>query len=155
MSNAPMVLARPGDVVSFRFPFSEGFAPYARPCLILDASEDELLVAYGTTSRERANSGFEIRVNAEFAACGLDRPTRFVLARRIRVSRSDPRFAQDVTGTAVLGRLTTPLCLRQTDLLGRITASWPDHRARLQAERRGLHPRRGTRRCRAGEPFQV
>ncbi|KKK57407.1 hypothetical protein LCGC14_3054790, partial [marine sediment metagenome] len=87
MSHIATDLVRPGDIVSFRFPYSEGIAHYARPCLILEATEDELLLAYGTSSCERANTGFEIRLNAEFAACGLNRASRFVLARRIRVAR--------------------------------------------------------------------
>ena len=56
MSHPATDLLNPGDIVSFRFPYSEGMAPYARPCLVLDATEDELLLAYGTSSRERANT---------------------------------------------------------------------------------------------------
>ena len=145
----------PGDIVSFRFPYSEGMAPYARPCLVLDATEDELLLAYGTSSRERANTGFEIRLNAEFAACGLNRASRFVLARRIRVARSDPRLETNASGSPVLGRLTEALRLRKADLFARIKASWPDDAARLEAERRGLHPRKGDRRRRAGAPYRI
>lgn len=145
----------PGDIVSFRFPYSEGMTLYARPCLVLDATEDELLLAYGTSSRERANTGFEIRLNAEFAACGLNRPSRFVLARRIRVARSDPRLETNAAGTPMLGRLTEALRLRKADLFARIKASWPDDAARLEAERRGLHPRKGDRRRRAGAPYRI
>ncbi|WP_088636351.1 hypothetical protein [Phaeobacter sp. 22II1-1F12B] len=145
----------PGDIVSFRFPYSEGMTLYARPCLVLDATEDELLLAYGTSSRERANTGFEIRLNAEFAACGLNRASRFVLARRIRVARSDPRLETNASGSPVLGRLTEALRLRKADLFARIKASWPDDAARLEAERRGLHPRKGDRRRRAGAPYRI
>ena len=145
----------PGDIVSFRFPYSEGMAPYARPCLVLDATEEELLLAYGTSSRERANVGFELRVNAEFTECGLDRASRFVLARRVRVARSDPRLAPNASGTAVLGRLTEALHLRKVDLFARIKASWPEEAARLEAERRGLHPRKGDRRRKTGVPYRI
>ena len=145
----------PGDIVSFRFPYSEGMTLYARPCLVLDATEDELLLAYGTSSRERANTGFEIRLNAEFAACGLNRASRFVLARRIRVARSDPRLETNASGSPVLGRLTEALRLRKADLFARIKASWPDDAARLEAERRGLHPRKGDRRRKTGVPYRI
>ena len=155
MSHPATDLLNPGDIVSFRFPYSEGMAPYARPCLVLDATEDELLLAYGTSSRERANTGFEIRLNAEFAACGLNRASRFVLARRIRVARSDPRLEPNASGSPVLGRLTEALRLRKADLFARIKASWPDDAARLEAERRGLHPRKGDRRRRAGAPYRI
>ena len=155
MSHPATDLLNPGDIVSFRFPYSAGMAPYARPCLVLDATEDELLLAYGTSSRERANTGFEIRLNAEFAACGLNRASRFVLARRIRVARSDPRLETNASGSPVLGRLTEALRLRKADLFARIKASWPDDAARLEAERRGLHPRKGDRRRRAGAPYRI
>ncbi|SEK10298.1 hypothetical protein MAA5396_04838 [Marinovum algicola] len=155
MSHAATDPVYPGDIVSFRFPYSEGMAPYARPCVVLDATEDELLLAYGTSSRERANVGFELRVNAEFAECGLDRASRFVLARRIRIARSDPRLETNASGTPVLGRLTEALRLRKADLFARIKASWPEEAARLEAERRGLHPRKGDRRRRAGAPYRI
>lgn len=155
MSQAVVDPVHPDDIVSFRFPYSEGMAPYARPCLVLDVTEDELLLAYGTSSRERANAGFEIRLNAEFATCGLNRASRFVLARRIRVARSDPRLETNASGTPVLGRLTEALRLRKADLLARIKASWPDDAARLEAERHGLHPRKGDRRRRAGASYRI
>ncbi|MPQ96026.1 hypothetical protein [Thioclava sp. JE_KL1] len=145
----------PGDIVSFRFPHSEGMAPYARPCLVLDASDKEALLAYGTTSRSRANVGFELRVTAEFAECGLDKASRFVLARRVRVARADPRLVPNALGTPVLGRLTEALRRRQNDLFAQIEASWPTAERRIEAERRGLHPRRGDRRRRGGEPYLV
>ncbi len=146
---------RPGDIVSFRFPYIEGCAPYARPSLVLDVTDDELLLAYGTTSCGRANTGFEIRLNAEFATCGLDQPSRFVLARRIRVPRSDPRLERDASGTPVLGRLTEALVARKRALLARIKASWEGEESRIAAERRGLHPRRGRRRRSSGAPYRV
>ena len=155
MSPVATDLVRPGDIISFRFPYSEGIAHYARPCLILEATEDEFLLAYGTSSCERANTGFEIRLNAEFAACGLTRASRFVLARRIRVARSDPRIEATASGDPVLGRLPATLCLRRADLFERIKGSWLDDAARLEAERRGLHPRKGNRRRRAGAPYRI
>lgn len=155
MSQCDAGRIRPGDIVSFRFPYSEGLAPYARPSLVVEATEEELLLAYCTTSRERANSGFEIRLNAEFRACGLDRASRFVLARRVRVSRTDPRLEPGSSGTAVLGQLTEGLMARKGALFARIRASWESEQSRIEAERRGLHPHRGSRRRRGGEPYRV
>lgn len=155
MSHADTGRIQPGDIVSFRFPYSEGLAPYARPSLVLDVTDEELLLAYCTTSRERANSGLEIRLNAEFAECGLDRASRFVLARRVRVARSDQRLEADASGTPLLGRLTETLVERKRGLYRRIRASWEDDESRHAAERRGLHPRRGSRRRRGGELYRV
>ena len=109
---------RPRDLVAFRFPYVEGCSPYARPCLVLEATTAEVLLAYGTTSRGRANQGFEIRVNQDFAACGLLKPTRFVTARRLRVSHTDSRFeAQSELGVPLLGTLPKSLYARMSGLL--------------------------------------
>ncbi|MGI3167265.1 hypothetical protein [Pseudooceanicola sp. 200-1SW] len=145
----------PGDIVSFKFPYKEGPSPYARPALVLDATRDEFLLAYCTTSSGRANAGYELRVNDEFEACGLEHASRFVLARRIRVSQSDPRLDKNAAGTPVLGHLTENLLDRQQDLVARIAASWTCQERRRAAERRGLHPRRGSRRKKAGHPFEI
>ena len=61
----------------------------------------------------------------------------------------------NASGSPVLGRLTEALRLRKADLFARIKASWPDDAARLEAERRGLHPRKGDRRRRAGAPYRI
>ena len=146
---------RPGDFVSFQFPYRNGESYYARPSLVLEVTAEELLLAYCTTSRERANVGYEVRVNSEFAACGLDRQSRVVLARRVRVPKSDPRFDENGSGTSVLGRLTPALQDRTTALMRRIGDSWDDAERRLEAERRGIHPRPGRGRRRAGRPYRV
>jgi hypothetical protein len=140
---------RPGDIVSFRFPYKEGLSPYARPSLVLETTEDEILLAYGTTSRERANVGFEIRLNADFAACGLDMASRFVLARRVRVKRDDPRFECDSTGNPAIGQLPDDLVARKQTLLSLIAQSWETPAQRHHAERGGIHPPKGRRRRRA------
>lgn len=140
---------RPGDLVAFRFPYREGFSPYARPCLVLEATTAEVLLAYGTTSRGRANQGMEIRVNRDFAACGLLRPTRFVTARRVRVPRTDHRFEpHPETGALLLGRLPDALQERLGDLLDRLSADYATPELRYRAERAGIHPRKGRRRRR-------
>jgi len=140
---------RPRDLVAFRFPYVEGCSPYARPCLVLEATTAEVLLAYGTTSRGRANQGFEIRVNQDFAACGLLKPTRFVTARRLRVFHTDSRFeAQSELGVPLLGTLPDSLNARMSGLLDRLCADYATPELRYRAERAGIHPRKGGRRHR-------
>lgn len=122
-----------GDIVSFHFPVTEeeGVAPKARPCLVLDVEERDghrfVTLAYGTSVGGTANRGYEIRVNRpeDATAAGLDRPTRFVGARRITVSAAHPGFCvKRALGTAVIGRLSgVPF-----DRMNRV-------RARIHAER--------------------
>lgn len=147
MSRSDADRIHPGNIVLFKFPYSEGFAPCARPSLVVDATDDELLLAYCKTFRKRANVGFEIRLHADYAACGLDRASRFVLVRRIRVARSDPRLEISVTGSHVLGRFTDALLDRKRALMSQIAESW-----KSDAERRGLHPAHGHRRRRTAIP---
>jgi hypothetical protein len=84
-----------GDIVLFRYPIAEAAddptdkQPKRRPCLVLKvfntADGRFVEVAYGTTADTRANRGYEVKVmqQASCAAAGLDRPTRFVGARRM------------------------------------------------------------------------
>lgn len=145
---------RPGDIVSFAFPFREGIAPYARPSLVLETTEDEVLLAYGTTSEERANVGHEVRVATEFLVCGLARPSRFVLTRRIRVSIVDTRFARNTAGTIRLGCLTSDLMTRKRNLMGLISRSWVSEAERQKAEREGIHPKKYRHRGRRAKARQ-
>ena len=104
-----------GDILSFRFPLAEEGhrgRPKARPCLVLDIEErgDQryALLAYGTTSKRRSNIGYEVHVrkSADCLAAGLDRPTRFVGARRILVPLTHSAFVvAGATGSAVLRHL--------------------------------------------------
>ena len=136
----------PGDIISFHFPRREGDAPYPRPCLVMETTEDEVVLAYGTTSQEKANRGCEIHLNTEFADCGLRHATRFVLARRVRIAKSDPRLAPCArTGSPVIGQLANSLHGRLHDLRDFIAASWPTSAERLDAERQGIHPQRRRR----------
>lgn len=145
---------RPGDLALFRFPYAEENRRYPRPCLVLEATTAELLLAYGTTSRGRANQGLEIRLNRDFAACGLDRPTRFVAARRVRVARADPGFVpHPQSGTSRLGRLPDVLQERLSDLIDCYCADFATPGCRYRAERAGIHPRRGRPR-RVGRALQ-
>ncbi|WP_299821431.1 type II toxin-antitoxin system PemK/MazF family toxin [uncultured Jannaschia sp.] len=109
-----------GDIVSFAFPSSERLAEMekARPSLVLavDRQDDETMVtvAYGTSSRTRSNTGFELHVRTpeDVAAAGLHKPTRFIGARTVTVPLPSSRFVECAGGTVVLGRVPPQLRLR-------------------------------------------
>lgn len=121
-----------GDIVLFRFPLSDGSetAPIkARPCVVLDIETIEgeryALVAYGTTSRRRSNVGEEIHVRKReaYTAAGLDRPTRFIGARRVLVPLTHSGFVSRTgTDSPVIGRLTGSEFERLNAVRGRIHA---------------------------------
>ena len=135
----------PGDIVTFRFPLAQadpGTSPKPRPCLVLEIEELAglrfALIAYGTTSPRKANWGYEIHALEDFAAFGLDRPTRFIGRRRLMVSLDNPGFqiCRD-TGSPVIGRLSGGPAERLLAV-----------RARIQAERDIAAYRRAQRRHR-------
>jgi hypothetical protein len=138
-----------GDIVVFRFPLSEGgeTAPIkARPCLVLDietiGDERYAVLAYGTTSRRRANSGEEIHVRKRdaYTAAGLDEPTRFVGARRILVPLTHSGFVPHTeTGSPVLGQLESLELDRLNAVRGRIHALHD-----IAAERRSSRSKRAA-----------
>jgi hypothetical protein len=110
-----------GDIVVFTFPCAEnGVAPKARPCLVIDIDrrDDRTLIelAYGTSVDTGANCGDEIRVRTPdgMRNAGLDRPTRFVAARRVMVSSDHPGFCANVNAakTPIIGRLDASLMER-------------------------------------------
>ena len=122
----------PGDVVAYRFPHAEGGheCPKVRPCVVLEVEEiagvPYLLLAYGTASFGRKNSGYEIHPCDDDlrAVAGLHRPTAFLAARRILVPIAHRDF--DLCAerrTPLLGRLS-----------GRALTSLHTVRARIQAE---------------------
>jgi len=139
-----------GDIVSFRFPVAEAgdSTPLkARPCLILDIEEKKgvhyALLAYGTTSRRKANVGYEIhvRTSAACAAAGLDAPTRFVGARRIFVPLAHSGFViHPGLGAPVLGRLEGEEFERMNEVRARIIAM-----ADIRADRKVRTLRKRTR----------
>ncbi|MFW2545469.1 hypothetical protein ACN2XU_22805 [Primorskyibacter sp. 2E107] len=155
MSQASKTQISTGDIVSFRFPFHDREGDYPRPSLVLDATDDELLLAYGTSSDTDANGGYEIRLRQEFAECGLDRESRFVLTRRLRVPRTDARLKGGQSQTPVIGSLTEAPLERARMLYDRIASTWSDDASRIEAERRGLNPRRQDRRRSSRNRFQV
>lgn len=128
-----------GDIVSFTFPRREGSANVARPCLVLETEDDEVLLAYGTTSATDANRGLELRVSFDTAACGLHRPTRFVCARRLRVDSADARFVTDRHGSVVLGSLGEDFRERLEEIRRTLDAEGSRH-DRIERERVGIHP---------------
>lgn len=155
MSHAFSTQISTGDIVSFRFPFHDRDGEYPRPSLVLDATDDELLLAYGTTSDRDTNGGYEIRLKREFAECGLDRESRFVLTRRVRVPRTDARLHIGRSETPVIGCLTEAPLERARMLYDRIASTWADDTSRIEAERSGLNPRRQDRRRNSRNRFQV
>lgn len=98
-----------GDIVAFRYPYPDApHAERARPCLVVDVDliNGEAVVVYGTSRWTEANRGQELHVTGTDAAlASLDRPTRFVGARRVRVSISSPRFVTGCRATPVIGHL--------------------------------------------------
>ncbi|MCB1310644.1 MAG: hypothetical protein KDK29_01595 [Sedimentitalea sp.] len=102
--------------------------------------EDERFVelAYGTSSRGAANRGYEVIVKqaASRKAAGLDRPTRFVCARRVMVHANHPGFAgQNDDRGPLIGRPDAPLIARMNAVRARMQAE-ADIAAWRRAERR-------------------
>lgn len=120
--------ARPGHIVAFRFPMTETDArAKVRPCLIIarrgGVDGPHFTLAYGTATDSAANRGLDITLSnpGEVAAAGLNRPRRFVLARRITVGPDDDRFDRRADGTAILDELPArlrPRLLGLTAFLG-------------------------------------
>lgn len=111
-----------GAIVSCFFPLSEDPnqpGPTARPALVVGVFFDRIerrwnaIVAYGTSRKTRANSGFEIRINhpESLALAGLNRPTRFTLSR-MRVLPLTPGYFNPGSGSPVLGVLDDVLLAR-------------------------------------------
>jgi len=139
-----------GDVVLFRFPVNtdgELTLPKRRPCLVLEVRKTKdskfVTLAYGTTSKRRANRGYEVIVKQpqSQAMAGLDRPTRFVCARRITVSVDHPGFNEEGKPRTLLGRLDPPLMGRMNTVRAHIQAE-AGIAAYLREERRAKRTRR-------------
>ncbi|WP_209426823.1 hypothetical protein [Pararhodobacter sp. SW119] len=99
-----------GDIVAFRFPcLDEPLAEKPRPCLVVDVDRiaGNAVVVYGTSRWTGPNRGHELHVTgrADCDEASLNRPTRFVGARRVQVPLCCDRFVECRDGTAVLGRL--------------------------------------------------
>lgn len=118
---------RKGAVVSCYFPLTENPnnpGPVARPALVVQVFFDRLdrswkaVLAYGTSRRTRANSGFEVRMNREdsLQRAGLHRPTRFTLSR-MRILPLDRVFFAFSNDTPVLGYLDDGLIERLDNTL--------------------------------------
>jgi len=143
-----------GDILSFRFPVADeeegGTDLKNRPCLVLEVEDRGgvryALLAYGTSSRGRANRGDEVLIRRPeaLASCGLDRPTRFVGARRIWVPLASNDFVpRRKDGTALIGQLSGAELARLNAVRARIIAL-----ADIAAYRReeGRRERQGERR---------
>jgi hypothetical protein len=138
-----------GHIVLFRFPLSEGGEDAeikARPCLVLDIETiggvRYAVIAYGTTSRRKANVGEEIHVckRDAYTTAGLNEPTRFVGARRILVPLTHTGFVDIAnTGSPVLGRLVDSELERLNAVRGRIRALRDIAIGRHSTRRRRTH----------------
>lgn len=112
-----------------------------RPCLVLDVFELNgtkfVELAYGTSARTKANTGYEVRVGhtASCHAAGLDRPSRFVCSRRVIVSINHPGFEGGEECGTLIGRLDAPLVDRMNDVRARLQAE-ADIKAEARRERR-------------------
>jgi hypothetical protein len=95
-------------------------------------------LAYGTSAGTKANCGHEVRVNqtASCHAAGLDRPSRFVCARRVIVSVKHHGFAAGEEHSPLIGRLDPPLLDRMNEVRARIQIDADIHVEALR-ERRG------------------
>ena len=122
-------------------------------------------LAYGTSAPTKANRGHEVRVTqrASCQAAGLNKPSRFVCARRVVVSLNHPGFdGGDDRGT-LIGRLDPPLIERMNAVRARIQAEADiqaealrerlEERERWQREERGFLER--NRALRAATTPQV
>lgn len=149
-----------GDVVLFRFPVADSNdqqeSPKRRPCLVLDVrrrgAECFVELAYGTSSKGRANRGDEVIVKQpeSKAHAGLKKPTRFVCARRIFVNVKSRGFdCPDGTTSPLIGCLDEALMDRMNAIRARIQAEadiaahYREERRREQA--RWAHEDRGFR----------
>ena len=138
----------PGDVVLYRFPTTEdlpdGEAPKMRPCLVLDtprlAGKSFAKLAYGSSAYGKSNRGREVIVRQapSIAEAGLNRPSRFTLARTLLVSLDHPGFEAETHGDPRIGRLDEGLMERLHALRARMQAEADiaaDHRRARREER--------------------
>lgn len=153
----------PGDLVAFRFPCSERGPrekPKVRPCLILEIRESGerrfAEVVYGTSADTTANRGLDIEVddNAAIGAAGLDRPTRFVGARRVLVSLDHTGFDISAAGgSPIIGRLSCRARAEMEKVQTRIRADRErilERRKRPAVQRTVIVEYRPSRRGRTG-----
>jgi hypothetical protein len=137
-----------GDLVLFRFPVAytdetgEPVTPKVRPCLVLEIHERfgrrTATLAYGTSAKTRANSGYNVVVASEdgIDCAGLDRRTRFVGLRRITVGLDHTGFEfADGTASPIIGRLDAALAERMNAVRARIHAEADIARERRRERR--------------------
>lgn len=81
----------PGDVVLVVFPYGDKAADKVHPALVLEADDQTVYLAYGTSARvdqaSRLNSTVCMMDPEDLAFASLHKPTAFHLDRRARVSR--------------------------------------------------------------------
>jgi hypothetical protein len=110
-----------------------------RPCLVLDVTDDEIVLAFGTTRDSHVRRSRELHVvRVEvLAAAGLWRPTRFLGWRTVRLPRDGSRLRPAPSGGAICGHLS-----------GRYRRGLAQLRALAQPDPAVPDPHRGRRRNR-------
>jgi hypothetical protein len=107
----PRIPLRAGDVVMCKFPSAEARRTLEkiRPCLVLDATDDEIILAYGTTRDSHVRRSRELHVLRveELAAAGLWRPTRFLGWRTVRLPCDSDRLRPAPDGGVICGHLSS------------------------------------------------
>jgi hypothetical protein len=133
--------ARPlstGDIVSFRFPHSDGPGDKDRPCLVIHVDDvtGEAVLAYGTSifPEKLTELSLTVKNAANLAVLNLVKPTRFLCKRRIRVQPSDPRFASNSEGDVLIGQFPGE-GISWRRLYSNLPFKTPDR------ERQGIHPK--------------
>ena len=83
-----------------------------RPCLVIAATPGKegaplVTIAYGTSAGSHSNRGLDLELPEpdDYKAAGLQRPTRFVLMRRVTVPASDLGLNGRKAGSPVIGSL--------------------------------------------------
>ncbi len=109
-SESPPHTFRPGDIVMCRFPSAEcrRALEKSRPCLVLEVSDDEVVLAYGTTRDGHVRRSRELHIVRieDLAGAGLWRPTRFLGWRTVRLPRDSDRLRPAPNGGAICGHLS-------------------------------------------------
>lgn len=121
------------------------------------ANDIHVTLAYGTTATGAANRGLELSLSNKTVRqiAGLHRPTRFVLARRLTVTSTDPRFDLGASNDPTIGRLPDHALDRLTQLAAFLGRAVTDDRHRGRTPRRRQVGARGRYRSVVAERREI
>jgi|GEM_PF-4822958 hypothetical protein len=113
-----------GDIVTCRFPHTENPhqpGPITRPCLVVQILNppgicQHIVVAFGTDSQNKSNTGFALHIPLNFKASGLKKPTTFVLSRMKILPATTEFFQLDQSGTPRVGAIDTEHLIQMNQL---------------------------------------